>query len=64
MTGLDPAVSRYSPGLLAMVAAIRGAAEEGDRTVHPLRGREGCNYPPGASGRATCRRVLRHTGGH
>lgn len=63
-TGFDPAWSRCSPGLLSIAAAIRGAADEGDRTLHFLRGREGYKHHLGASEHATCRRVLRRTESH
>ncbi len=63
-TGFDPEASRYSPGLLAMVAAISGAIAEGDRVVHFLRGRERYKYHLGASECATWRRVLRRSGRH
>ncbi len=58
-TGFDPAWSRYSPGLLSIVAAIRGAAAEGDREFHLLRGRERYKRHLGAIECPTWRRTLR-----
>lgn len=57
-TGFDPEWSHHSPGLLSLAAAISGAAAEGDRTVHLLRGRERYQYHLGATECATWRRVL------
>lgn len=58
-TGFDPGWSRYSPGLLSIIATIRGAAAEGDHTMHLLRGRERYKYHLGAVECMTWRRVLR-----
>jgi len=64
LTGFDPAASRYSPGLLSMVAAISAAAAEGDHAVHLLRGRERYKYHLGATECATWRRLLRRGAPH
>ena len=64
LTGFDPAASRYSPGLLSMLAAIGAAAAEGDHTVHLLRGRERYKYHLGATECATWRRLLRRGARH
>lgn len=64
LTGFDPAASRYSPGLLSMLAAISAAAAEGDHAVHLLRGRERYKSHLGANGCATWRRLLRRGAPH
>jgi CelD/BcsL family acetyltransferase involved in cellulose biosynthesis len=64
LTGFDPAASRYSPGLLSMVAAISAAAAEGDHAVHLLRGRERYKSHLGATECATWRRLLRRGAPH
>ncbi|MES2404379.1 MAG: GNAT family N-acetyltransferase [Pseudomonadota bacterium] len=58
-TGFDPEAARFSPGLLSLVAAIEGAAAEGDHAFHFLRGRERYKHRLGASEHSTWRRVLR-----
>lgn len=58
-TGFDPDASRFSPGLLSIVAAIDGATAEGDRAFHFLRGRERYKTRLGAKEHSTWRRVLR-----
>ena len=60
LTGFDPAWSRYSPGLLTIVAAMRGAFAEGAEEFHFLRGREAYKYRIGAEDRAmSCRALWR-----
>lgn len=58
-TGFDPDAACFSPGLLSIVAAIGGAAAEGDLRLHFLRGREPYKFRLGATEQATWRRVLR-----
>lgn len=57
-TGFEPEWARASPGLLSIAAALRGAAEEGDRAADLLRGCERYKYHLGATEGATSRRVL------
>ncbi|HET9835060.1 MAG TPA: GNAT family N-acetyltransferase, partial [Rhodanobacteraceae bacterium] len=60
LTGFDPAWSRYSPGLLTVVAAMRGAFDEGVEEFHFLRGREAYKYRIGAEDRTMfCRMFWR-----
>jgi CelD/BcsL family acetyltransferase involved in cellulose biosynthesis len=62
LTGFDPAWSRYSPGLLTVVAAMRGAFAEGVEEFHFLRGREAYKYRIGAEDRPMfCRALWRQT---
>ena len=58
LTGFDPAWSRFSPGLLTVVAAMRGAFAEGVDEFHFLRGREAYKYRIGAEDRPMFRRAL------
>jgi CelD/BcsL family acetyltransferase involved in cellulose biosynthesis len=60
LTGFDPAWARYSPGLLTVVAAMRGAFAEGVEEFHFLRGREAYKYRIGAEDRPMhCRALWR-----
>lgn len=60
ITGFDPALAWYSPGLVMLASAIEHAAAEGARFVDFLRGREPYKYEWGAVDRWTYRRRLRH----
>ncbi|WP_437280961.1 GNAT family N-acetyltransferase [Sorangium sp. So ce375] len=62
ITGFDPELAWYSPGLVMLASAIEHAAREGARTVDFLRGREPYKYDWGAVDRWTYRRRLRHQG--
>ena len=62
LTGFDPAWARYSPGLLTVVAAMRGAFDEGVEEFHFLRGREAYKYRIGAQDRPMFCRALWRTG--
>ncbi|WP_437783454.1 GNAT family N-acetyltransferase [Sorangium sp. So ce1097] len=62
ITGFDPELAWYSPGLVMLASAIEHAAREGARTVDFLRGREPYKYEWGAVDRWTYRRRLRHRG--
>lgn len=61
LTGFDPAWSRYSPGLLTIVAAMRGTFGEGVDEFHFLRGREDYKYRIGAEDRPMFCRALSRT---
>ncbi|WP_437592135.1 GNAT family N-acetyltransferase [Sorangium sp. So ce1000] len=63
LTGFDPELSWYSPGLVMLASVIEHAAREGARTVDFLRGREPYKYDWDAVDRWTYRRRLRHRGG-
>jgi CelD/BcsL family acetyltransferase involved in cellulose biosynthesis len=56
--GFDPKWARYSPGSITLLAAIEGAALEGAREFHFLRGREPYKYHFGARDTSTYQRVL------
>jgi CelD/BcsL family acetyltransferase involved in cellulose biosynthesis len=58
LSGFDPAWARYSPGLLTVVAAMRGAFAEGVEEFHFLRGREAYKYRIGAEDRPMFCRTL------
>ena len=58
LTGFDPAWARYSPGLLTVVAAMRGTFAEGVDEFHFLRGRETYKYRIGAEDYPMRRRAL------
>ncbi|HZP67794.1 MAG TPA: GNAT family N-acetyltransferase [Rudaea sp.] len=58
MSAFDPAWSRYSPGAVALAAAMRRAAAEGAGEFHFLRGGELYKYHFGARDVPTWRRVL------
>jgi CelD/BcsL family acetyltransferase involved in cellulose biosynthesis len=62
LTGFDPAWSRYSPGLLTVVAAMRGTFAEGVDEFHFLRGREAYKYRIGAEDRPMFCRTLAREG--
>lgn len=62
LTGFDPAWSRYSPGLLTIVAAMREACAEGVDEFHFLRGREAYKYRIGAEDRPMFCRALTRDG--
>ncbi|WP_437716865.1 GNAT family N-acetyltransferase [Sorangium sp. So ce448] len=62
ITGFDPELAWYSPGLVMLASAIEHAAREGARTVDFLRGREPYKYDWGAVDRWTFRRRLRRRG--
>ncbi|WP_437800801.1 GNAT family N-acetyltransferase [Sorangium sp. So ce693] len=64
ITGFDPELAWYSPGLVMLASAIEHAAREGARTVDFLRGREPYKYDWGAVDRWTFRRRLRRRGAH
>lgn len=59
MSGFDPRWSRYSTGLVTILAAMRHAAQEQARQFHFLRGSEAYKYHLGAADQPTFRRTLR-----
>ncbi|MFL6602268.1 MAG: GNAT family N-acetyltransferase [Steroidobacteraceae bacterium] len=62
ISGFDPKWSRYSPGNIALAAAMCQAAKEGAREFHFLRGQEPYKYRFAARDRLTCRRILTRAG--
>jgi CelD/BcsL family acetyltransferase involved in cellulose biosynthesis len=59
MSGFDPRWSRYSTGLVTILAAMRQAAREHAQEFHFLRGNEAYKYHLGATDQPTFRRILR-----
>jgi CelD/BcsL family acetyltransferase involved in cellulose biosynthesis len=59
MSGFDPRWSRYSTGLVTIIAAMRQAAREHAQEFHFLRGNEAYKYHLGATDQPTYRRILR-----
>jgi CelD/BcsL family acetyltransferase involved in cellulose biosynthesis len=59
MSGFDPRWSRYSTGLITILAAMRQAALEHAQEFHFLRGNETYKYHLGATDQPTYRRILR-----
>ena len=59
MSGFDPRWSRFSTGLITILAAMRQAAREHAQQFHFLRGNEAYKYHLGATDQPTFRRILR-----